>query len=261
MSGRDIYCNCPCWQHGSIEPKDPKWQYVLVDGKQRLDAVLGFLNNEFTIFDNHYFKDFTDKLRMSSGSFKWHVNTLQTYNEVLDWYIQLNTGGTVHEQSEIDRVKDLIKYNPIYTPPSFEEAVSQSKMERETLKASFNELIAKKEEAEAERKRILEIEATRTVEAPVRISWKNEKRFAGLANVGQGPLGYNVNINGKNAGGVYAIRKGLAFEWDGWYWMVNGYGIDYRLKKKIENKKYTDKELAKLDCEIYIRKCLGLKGK
>ena len=263
MSGRDIYCNCPFWQFGSVQPKDPQWQYVLVDGKQRLDAVLGFLNNEFTIFDDHYFKDFTDKLRMSSGGFKWHINTLKTYNEVLDWYIQLNTGGTVHDQSEIDRVKDLIKSNPIYTPPSFDEAINQSKIERSTLKEAYDEIIATKEKEKAEKIRVAEIEANRVIEGPIRITWRNEKRPSGLAGIGAGEMGYEVFINGIKAGGVYAARKGLAFEWDGWYWLCSGRGIDHRIKNKntVNIKKINDKEVAKLDCENYIRKCLGLKEK
>lgn len=40
-SGRDIYTNCPGWQMGSR-----KGPYVLVDGKQRLTAVLRWLRSE-----------------------------------------------------------------------------------------------------------------------------------------------------------------------------------------------------------------------
>jgi hypothetical protein len=60
-SGRNIYFNCPGWHNGKIE------QYVLVDGKQRLDAVLGYLNNEFKVFDK-YHNEYSDKLNISQAS-------------------------------------------------------------------------------------------------------------------------------------------------------------------------------------------------
>lgn len=55
-SGVDIYTNCPTW-NSMVPPLDPKSWFVLVDGKQRLDALLGFLNNEFQVFGGSYFRD------------------------------------------------------------------------------------------------------------------------------------------------------------------------------------------------------------
>jgi hypothetical protein len=55
-SARTLLFNCKGWQ-GSYEGP-----FVLVDGKQRLTAVLKFLHNELPIFDGHYYKDFEDKL-------------------------------------------------------------------------------------------------------------------------------------------------------------------------------------------------------
>lgn len=37
-----------------------------------------------------------------------HVNNLKTEKEVLQWYIDMNAGGTPHTTEEIDRVKKLI---------------------------------------------------------------------------------------------------------------------------------------------------------
>lgn len=107
QSGRHLYFNCPRWQDGGIGPGYKDGWYVLVDGKQRLDAVLGFLNNEFPIFGGNYFRDYSDRLTTIRTNFVWNVNTLKTRDECLQWYIDLNTGGTVHTAEEIAKVRAL----------------------------------------------------------------------------------------------------------------------------------------------------------
>lgn len=103
QTGKDILTNHPGWQRGSLEGP-----YVLVDGKQRLEAVLGFLRDAVHPF-GYRFEDFEDRANMRHKlGFKWHVNDLQTRAEVLEWYVDLNTGGTVHTNDEIERVKVLI---------------------------------------------------------------------------------------------------------------------------------------------------------
>lgn len=104
QTGRDILTNHPNWQTG-----DPhKGPYVLVDGKQRLTAVLGFLRDEVLAF-GYRFSEYQDKAHMRFKlGFKWHVNDLKTRAEVLKWYLDLNTGGTVHTDDEIRRVQQLL---------------------------------------------------------------------------------------------------------------------------------------------------------
>ena len=38
-----------------------------------------------------------------------NVNDLQTKREVLQWYIEMNSGGTPHTEAEIERVKKLME--------------------------------------------------------------------------------------------------------------------------------------------------------
>ena len=78
-----------------------------VDGLQRLTAMLAFLHNEIPIF-GYYLKDFEDKPKLLMG-LKFNVNNLQTKKEMLQWYVDMNTGGTVHSTEEIERVKKLIE--------------------------------------------------------------------------------------------------------------------------------------------------------
>jgi len=103
-SGKDIYFNCSSWMDKFNTPLQ------LVDGLQRVTAVQRFIKNEIPAFGTLY-KDYTGTLRILSGcaSFKIHVNTLQTRAEVLTWYLEMNSGGTPHTQSELDRVMGLLK--------------------------------------------------------------------------------------------------------------------------------------------------------
>lgn len=101
-SGRDIYFNCSSWMKAYNTPLQ------LVDGLQRVTAVRRFMENEIPAFGT-FLKDFSGKLRIFNAGFVVHVNTLQTRAEVLQWYLEMNSGGTPHTQSELDRVMGLLK--------------------------------------------------------------------------------------------------------------------------------------------------------
>lgn len=40
---------------------------------------------------------------------QWSVNELRTRAEVLRWYLQLNSGGVVHTEEELARVRALLE--------------------------------------------------------------------------------------------------------------------------------------------------------
>ena len=102
QSSREIYWNCKGWQGKYDGPM------VLVDGKQRIEAALKFLRNELAIFDGHFYKDFGDSILIRDPAFVFNVNDLKTRAEVLQWYLDLNSGGVVHSKEELDRVKELL---------------------------------------------------------------------------------------------------------------------------------------------------------
>jgi hypothetical protein len=60
------------------------------------------------VFGGHIFSDFKDRLHITGPRFRWHVNDLDTRAEVLQWYLDLNTGGVVHTSAEIKRVQALL---------------------------------------------------------------------------------------------------------------------------------------------------------
>lgn len=119
-SGLDIYTNCPFWNSSSNPKEEDDW-FVLVDGKQRLNATLGFLSNEVPVFGGNYHRDFTDRLRLTQCNFRWHVNSLRTRKECLQWYLDLNTGGTVHTEDELNKVRSLLTKGDSFVRPSPEE--------------------------------------------------------------------------------------------------------------------------------------------
>lgn len=102
ITGKDLYFNHPGWM------RNWKGEYVIVDGLQRLTAALKFLRNEMRAY-GHLFKEFEGHARVIQASFRWHVNNLQTRREVLQWYLEFNSGGTPHTDAELDRVRGLLK--------------------------------------------------------------------------------------------------------------------------------------------------------
>lgn len=100
---RTIYFNKPSWQgYASTEYDD----FVCVDGLQRITAVFGFMNNKIKVFGSYY-KEFEDRLP-SNAELLFNVNNLQTEKEVLQWYVDMNAGGTPHTNEEIERIKKMI---------------------------------------------------------------------------------------------------------------------------------------------------------
>ena len=100
-SAKRLYFNHPGWMH-SFEG-----EFVLVDGKQRLTSLLMFLNNEIQVRETFY-KDFEDKLSPLTDII-FCVNDLKTRAEVLQWYIDINAGGIVHTDEEIEKVRALLQ--------------------------------------------------------------------------------------------------------------------------------------------------------
>ena len=100
-SGRNLFFNSPHWM-GSF-----KGEMVCVDGLQRLTACLTFINNKIPVFSNYY-EEFEDRLRVADITLIVNVNDLKTKEEVLTWYLEMNSGGTPHTDEEINRVKQLL---------------------------------------------------------------------------------------------------------------------------------------------------------
>ena len=60
-----------------------------------------------------YRNEYGDQPDQLDASFKVHVNNLKTRAEVLQWYLDLNTGGVVHTDEEIEKVKQLLNVQAV----------------------------------------------------------------------------------------------------------------------------------------------------
>lgn len=100
--GKNLTFNCPGWG-GRIDIG----KYVIVDGKQRLEAVRAFMRDEVPVF-GHRFSEFTDSLRLTHASFNWRICTLEAEAEILRLYLNINAGGTPHTKAELDKVRRML---------------------------------------------------------------------------------------------------------------------------------------------------------
>ena len=102
-SGRDFYFN---WNRDNDE-------YLCVDGLQRTTALERFINGEIKVF-GQYFADFGFTKFIAGGNplpeygVKIYQNNLSSRKEVLQWYVDMNAGGTPHTNDEIEKVKRMI---------------------------------------------------------------------------------------------------------------------------------------------------------
>ena len=103
-SGRDFYFN---WNIDNNE-------YICVDGLQRTTALERFVNGEIKVFDQ-YFSEFdfckrkADHNPLPEYKIRVYQNNLVSRKEILEWYVDMNAGGTPHTNNEIERVKMMIK--------------------------------------------------------------------------------------------------------------------------------------------------------
>lgn len=103
-SGRDFYFNL----------NKQTDEYVCIDGLQRTTAFIKFVNNEIKVF-NQTFNEFGFTTREAGGiplpeyAVNVYINYLSDRKSVLEWYIDLNEGGTPHTIDEIEKVKRMLK--------------------------------------------------------------------------------------------------------------------------------------------------------
>lgn len=101
-TGRDLYFNCSTWQSAYNTP------IYCVDGLQRITAMTRFLENEIKAFGN-FRDDFGGKLRTISHNFRFNVLRIKNKKELLNIYLDFNSGGTPHNPTELKMVSDIIE--------------------------------------------------------------------------------------------------------------------------------------------------------
>ena len=103
-SGRDFYFN---WNRKTNE-------YVCVDGLQRTVAFKRFFDGEIKVFNQTYDDFYFTKRETGSNPLpefrvNVYINYLESKKEILEWYIDMNSGGTPHSNDEIERIRNIIR--------------------------------------------------------------------------------------------------------------------------------------------------------
>lgn len=100
QTGRDIHFNTASPNRGWTEP------LLLMDGKQRVDAVLEFLADKVPVF-GHVLSEYEDRPDYSMAEFHFHVHNFEDPDDILQWYCDMNRGGVIHSDAEIQLVQAL----------------------------------------------------------------------------------------------------------------------------------------------------------
>lgn len=116
QSQRTIVLNCPLFGRNLKDPIGMSDKMVIVDGLQRATAIISYMKGEFTIFGGLKASDFDiSAFSLRSKTVKVQVLNYHKKTDLLKYYILINSGGVVHSESEINRVKEM-KANLERTP-------------------------------------------------------------------------------------------------------------------------------------------------
>ena len=98
-SGKTIYLNLPWLQW---------WKYPIevVDWQQRLKTMLSFMKGEFTIFWDNYYKDMEHAREIES--FRLEFMNYTDQKDVVNWYLAMNTWGTIHTEDDLKIALDYL---------------------------------------------------------------------------------------------------------------------------------------------------------
>lgn len=100
--GQTLIFNCTNWDDANTPGI-----FVLVDGKQRMEAVRSFLRDEIKVFGDNVCSEM-GKLTMIGPTFIVRICKLMTKADTLRLYLSINAGGTPHSTAEIKRVQKML---------------------------------------------------------------------------------------------------------------------------------------------------------
>lgn len=104
-----ITLNCPDFEDS--REKGDLSGFCIIDGLQRVTAIQEFVEGKFKVFgdtigyDDFDYSSFSYKrinIRVQVFTFKWK-------KDLLKYYIAINSGGVIHADTEIERVKKLLE--------------------------------------------------------------------------------------------------------------------------------------------------------
>lgn len=104
-SGRFFYFN-----DTGMAKQTMRGELVIIDGKQRMDALRLFLDNKLPVFGGHFLQDIDGiDSALHCNDISWCVGGLTEQKDILRWYLELNAGQMAHTDEELNRVRELME--------------------------------------------------------------------------------------------------------------------------------------------------------
>lgn len=95
-----------------VDQTTDNYTYQIIDGKQRLSAMLSFINNEFPLSTGHYLKDCEKSLQMTIRGYSPTCEASYFYpdcpisdDDKIAWFEQINFTGTPQDIEHLNRLK------------------------------------------------------------------------------------------------------------------------------------------------------------
>ena len=106
-SGLTIRFNNPIWSDTDLIGDLPD-QTVCIDGLQRITAIRKFIKGELSVFGIKH-DDLPMRVILRDLRIVIQMHDFKFKNELLQFYLDINSGGTAHTEVELNRVRDLMK--------------------------------------------------------------------------------------------------------------------------------------------------------
>lgn len=105
-----VQFNCANWDNSDYHGDLPTG-FQCIDGLQRVTAFNEFLNGQFRVdgLTNEDLAGSSFQINRGKMNFVVQIFAFQTKRDLLAHYLAINTGGTPHSESEIERIKTMMK--------------------------------------------------------------------------------------------------------------------------------------------------------
>lgn len=125
--------NCPSF-HGATDTglgDLPRHELQCIDGLQRFTALTEFAAGRVLVFGGRSVADFSQTpFDLQRFRAQVRVYSFQSRAELLSFYLDLNSGGTVHSQEELTRVRGLLESATVTDAPQARGAAPSRKRRR-----------------------------------------------------------------------------------------------------------------------------------
>lgn len=107
-TAKTFYFNSPAFGNYTSPATDLGEEILCIDGLQRITTALEFLQDKVEVFGGYTYSQI-ENYPKNTVHFEININNMKTKNEIVEWYIDYNSGGTVHSEEDLERAKKLLK--------------------------------------------------------------------------------------------------------------------------------------------------------